>query len=283
MYAAAPSAPWRKRPCSHRAAGRAPGRAYDVDVRPQRAALPPSLAPFVRGIRRHVDVPADEPYLRLPDGALELSLRLDRRGAPVLNVLGPRLGPLEKRTEASREALVVRFRPGGAYPLLGMPISKLLDRVVPLEQLWPAGARALASALVDERSDARAAALQHVLTSRLSAGRFEPSQVVLVRRALRLLGSLDALPDVAALSQRLAVSPRHLRRGFVEVVGIGPKAYLRVLRFQRARRAIRRNPGSPLCRIARAVGYYDEAHMAADFRALAGSTAGALRSATQLA
>lgn len=248
-------------------------------MRTDSVPIAPRLAPYVRSIRLLSNVADGSPYQRLPDGELELQLRRDPHGMPIVNLIGTRLAPLYKRVEASDQVLVLRFRPGGAYPFLGVPMAALTDRVVPLADVWRAGALDLARALGEADDLARFDALGHVLAARLTASPFEPAATLLVRRAVRVLAGLETLPDVTALSARLDVSPRHLRRSFLEMVGLGPKTYLRVLRFQRAHRAVRREPATPLFRIARAAGYYDEAHMAADFRTLSGTTAGALRRA----
>jgi transcriptional regulator GlxA family with amidase domain len=44
----------------------------------------------------------------------------------------------------------------------------------------------------------------------------------------------------------------------------------RILRFQEARRLIEAQPDLALARVASACGYYDQAHLAREFRALAG-------------
>ncbi len=66
-------------------------------------------------------------------------------------------------------------------------------------------------------------------------------------------------------------SPRHLQTRFRAETGLTPKAALRVTRFDRARRRLR--PWTPLAQTAAESGYYDQAHLARDFRDLAGCSA----------
>lgn len=88
-------------------------------------------------------------------------------------------------------------------------------------------------------------------------------------RDLKAVGTaILAAPTVAAMSQATAMSPRTLQRWFARHVGLSPRAWLRLRRFQAAFETL---PGGPiLASHAAAQGYADQAHMARDFRALAG-------------
>jgi AraC-like DNA-binding protein len=77
---------------------------------------------------------------------------------------------------------------------------------------------------------------------------------------------------VRAVAVDLGVSERHLRRVFRETVGMSPKAFTRLARFQRALGAARKDARLSWASIAAAAGYYDQAHLIAEFRAIAGVT-----------
>ncbi|MFI9815424.1 helix-turn-helix domain-containing protein [Saccharothrix variisporea] len=167
-------------------------------------------------------------------------------------VLGPRTrGRYFAGVDAHR--LLVRLRPGLARAVLGVGVRSLVDEVVPLRELWgvsvggPAGLRsALASRLadLDPRSDALvASAAGLVLTS-----------------------------GVAGAAARLHVSERHLRGLFGEAVGLPPKQYARV---ERVRRAVASGGTGGWTRVAAELGYYDQSHLHAEFRATMGVAPGA--------
>jgi AraC-like DNA-binding protein len=78
---------------------------------------------------------------------------------------------------------------------------------------------------------------------------------------------------VKSVAERLGVTARHLRRAFTESVGIGPKEFARTGRLQRAVRMAAAS--KDWARIAADAGYYDQAHLIADFRELVGLTPGA--------
>jgi transcriptional regulator GlxA family with amidase domain len=81
---------------------------------------------------------------------------------------------------------------------------------------------------------------------------------------------------VHAVAVELGVSERHLRRVFREYVGVGPKTFARLIRFHRALGAARAGRHAGWAGIAAAAGYYDQAHLIAEFRAIAGVTPQAL-------
>ena len=75
-----------------------------------------------------------------------------------------------------------------------------------------------------------------------------------------------------AVASDLGVSERHLRRVFREAVGVSPKTFAKLTRFHRALNSAREKDEPAWASIAAAVGYYDQAHLIADFHAIAGTT-----------
>uniref|UniRef100_UPI000DE5303C helix-turn-helix domain-containing protein n=1 Tax=Nonomuraea lactucae TaxID=2249762 RepID=UPI000DE5303C len=90
----------------------------------------------------------------------------------------------------------------------------------------------------------------------------------------RLLGTGGRV-TVSSLAGSLGWSHRHLVARFHDEVGITPKAAARVIRFGRAARMLR--SGTAIADAAAACGFYDQAHMNREFRALGGTTPGQIR------
>jgi len=235
----------------------------------QAVPVPVRLGRFVRSFRLFTDMdalPHAPNYRRLPDGETELSVRFGEAGASA-SVIGTRTAVLEKPSAKSVRALLVRFRLGGAHPFFGRPLSALTDQVVPLEDVWSPAARSQFAAA--SGVDGVAASLLAVLER---GDAYDPASARTVRRALQLIASGRGLPRVPRLAAELGVSERQLRRGFDEVIGLSPKHYLRVVRFRRALRVARAAPSPDWAAIAEEVGYYDQAHLIADFREMSGMT-----------
>ncbi len=196
----------------------------------------------------------------VPDGRPELILNLGQpfeslnngewRTQPRCFLAGQLTGPLLLRAAGPTRILGVRFRPGGAGQLLGIPVEELTDRVVAAGDL---GLRNLARS--SNLSEIECALLH------LERGSEDP----LVDEAARLLSHT---PDVGAAAALLGVSPRQLERRFKARVGMSPKYFARIRRFQRVFPAI--EEGSEWVDAAAACGYYDQAHLIRDFRAFAG-------------
>ncbi|MGI5201924.1 helix-turn-helix domain-containing protein [Spirillospora sp. CA-108201] len=157
--------------------------------------------------------------------------------------------------------------PLGAYTLLGVPMARLTNAAVDLPDLLGREARTLVERLGDTRSwAARFALLDAFLLRRLDSGPVPDREVV---RAWRLLDGDPAVP-VADIAADVGWSRKHLTHRFREQAGLPPKVMARVLRFQRAVGLLQ--DGAGLAEAAFTCGYYDQAHLNRDFRALSGCT-----------
>jgi AraC-like DNA-binding protein len=235
--------------------------------------LPPDLEPFVKRMRVVLDGKDDPPgvYQRLPDGELEVFVRFGH-GRLSGTVVGAHGRALRKPApDGKASTLLVRFRAGSAYPFFGRPLSELADVTVPLRDLWGTAGLGAFERVHDARSGLEAAT--SALRRRLGDP-YSPWAAPAVGRALRRLQRSPQLPTAAQLARDVGASERHLRRAFSEVVGMPPKRFLRVLRFQRALGMARRSADWGV--IVKETGYFDQAHLIADFRALTGTTPGLL-------
>ncbi|NRD47510.1 helix-turn-helix domain-containing protein [Corallococcus exiguus] len=237
------------------------------------------LSRFVQRVRVLWRGPSSGDYVRVPDGTVELVIRVTSTTCDV-HALGPREHVVRKApSEVPPDTLGIQFKPGGAYPFFGLPMSELAHRSLSIDTLWGKadGARLREALAEASSSQARLRTLEAALVDRLHRDDvYEPAAAYLVRRGVRLLSGPGELPRVADLARTLGVSERHLRRAFDEVLGMGPKSYARIVRFQRALQASTGQGARPdWGSIAAGAGYYDQAHLIADFRAVLGTTPGA--------
>lgn len=230
------------------------------------------LTRFVQEVRVITPSPGAATYAvdHLPDGTTSLLFRLLAPGEGDVSVSGPRTRALYKIVPAIPLAIRVVFLPGGAYPFFGVPVGELADRVVRLDDVWGTGATALCDRLLAAPPSDRVPLLERALVDRLRRAPFEPASALVARAAARMLGGGPAA-SIAEVARGLGVSERHLRRTFHATVGIGPKRYARIVRFQRAL-ALGRGSRRTWTDVAREVGYFDQAHLIADFRDLAAAS-----------
>lgn len=160
----------------------------------------------------------------------------------------------------------VHFRPGGAYPFVGMPADELADAHVDLETLWGRSAVELRERLGAAATPAqRFRLLEEALVARLSRA-LVPRGAVGV--ALEHLGRHDA--GVREVAGHVNLSHRRFIEVFRREVGMTPKLFARVRRFQRAMALAQRAAAPDWARLALECGYCDQSHMIRDFLAFSG-------------
>jgi len=237
--------------------------------------------PVEPALRRHVahillyreTIPDGEVFERvLPDGAVRLVFNLaDGSAPPAAGVLGACAAPAIVRLRGRMEGLSVTLRPGAAAALLGVPAGAIADAAVPLDALWRGDAARLLEHLAAATSDAaRVALLQHTLQHRLRAHDTEgPSVAAAALQLIAASGGRRPLREVAAA---VGVGERRLQQIFQAQVGLSPRAANRLARLHGLLRALRTRPTPGWAQAALDAGYYDQSHLANEFRALCGLT-----------
>jgi AraC-like DNA-binding protein len=171
-------------------------------------------------------------------------------------------------TRAHALVVGVHFKPGGAARLLGAPPNTIADDHVALDALWGAHANALRARLCAVSTPReRVHLLEQALLARM------PERAPSGRAVTFALAQLERPgAEVGRVAQELGTSRRRFIEMFTRDVGMTPKRWAMVRRFQRALAAGRRGPSLHWARIALECGYYDQAHMCRDFAALTGLT-----------
>lgn len=173
------------------------------------------------------------------------------------------------------QCLQVDLTPVGARRLLGLPMSELAGRSVPLEDVLGPWARDLPERLEDARSwETRFALVDRALARRLEDA--EPENPA-VTWAFRRLAAAPATESIGGLARELGWSHRRLIARFRDQVGLPPKRVARILRFERLVASLGADPRIDWVRAALTCGYFDQAHMAREVRRLSGLTPTALR------
>jgi AraC-like DNA-binding protein len=160
----------------------------------------------------------------------------------------------------------VQFKRGGAAALLPLPLSELQNVHVPLEDLWGAQAQELRERLLDtSQAPVRVRLLAQALLARAARPRtWRPA----IDFALR---TFEEDPQALAwIADRTGFSERHFRTLFRAHVGLSPKQYCRLRRLRSLVRHIPKGTKPAWASLAQRVGYYDQAHLANEFRALTG-------------
>ncbi|MFE2376734.1 helix-turn-helix domain-containing protein [Streptomyces sp. NPDC059398] len=231
----------------------------------------PALRPWIAD----VTLPRPDralPLVHLPDAATALVYRRTGPGTGELRVVGPRSRASYHPGKELPMCVRARLRAGAARSLFGVPVSELRDRAVPLTDLW-GGRAAVLERRLGELTGAEPVlrCIEAALLESLHGG--TDPRAPLIREAVDALSGTGE--RVAALARRLSVSERHLRELFTDRIGLAPKRFARI---QRVRTVLAGAGSAQWAGLASDTGYYDQSHMAGDFRTLMGVSPAAFRS-----
>ncbi|MEP7076886.1 MAG: helix-turn-helix domain-containing protein [Acidobacteriota bacterium] len=172
---------------------------------------------------------------------------------------------------AAREELCVigvHFKPGGAFPFLGLPASDLADTHVDLDILWGPLAGLLRERLCEARTSAeRFHLIEEALLNRLGHG-FEHHHAI--PAALNMFTNNHGGPVVREAAKHLELSQRRFIQIFKTEIGMTPKLFNRIQRFQKTRLLIDSDPSPDWASLAIDLGYFDQSHLINEFREFSG-------------
>lgn len=250
----------------------------------------PPLGDVVDHLWSLSDAPSHARERIVPTGTIELVINLHEdafriyepvtgrerrfRGAIASGCYG---AAFEIDTRAHALVLGVHFKPGGAARLLGVPPGALANSHVGLDDLWGHRATELRERLCEAPSlRQRIELLEQALIARLLQ---RPHRRPAVRAGLAALDRPGV--EVGHVAGMLGLSRRRFIEVFTEDVGMTPKRYSMVRRFQRALALAVRSPPAAWAQTALECGYCDQAHLCRDWAELTGLSPGefvALRS-----
>ena len=167
----------------------------------------------------------------------------------------------------------LRLTPVAAHRILGLSMHELANRTVALADLLPETSE-LSERLHETPSwQTRFELVEQLLLRRLAQSQAPAREVVWSWEELR---RTSGRVPIAALADDVGWSHRRLIARFREQVGLGPKTVARIMRFDRAAKALRSST-TELADVAFDSGYFDQAHMNREFQALGGTTPRAFR------
>ncbi len=168
-------------------------------------------------------------------------------------------------TEEQFAVLGVHFKPGGAFPFFKPPAGEVRNQHVALADLWGARAGELRERLLAAPTpEAKFRVLETILLAQLAR---PLARHPAVNFALR---HLPRARSMAAVTEQIGLSQRRFIQLFDAQVGLTPKLYARVQRFQQVLRLIRRQTQIDWTEVALQCGYFDQAHFSHDFKAFSG-------------
>jgi AraC-like DNA-binding protein len=196
-------------------------------------------------------------------------------GAGVAAIAGLRSHHVVIDTGRVSSVMGVVFRPGAARAFLAAPAVDFSDQAIQLDLIW---GRRSADQLLDRLREARTAEtrlriVEEALIDRMQTFRQKHLPMhPIMKCALHVFGSARHIRTVADVSREIGWSRRWLSHAFAEQVGMTPKRYCRLVRFQDVVRETASQRSVDWASIASAGGFCDQAHLVHEFRAFSGLT-----------
>jgi AraC-like DNA-binding protein len=220
----------------------------------------------------------------LPEGTFELLINLREEPRHTFHaenlacaatfrgswIAGMHLQPVVIDTAPDSSMMGVHFRPGGAAALLGLPASELSDRIVELDTIWGPDSCFLRERLIEAIEPAeKFKYLEKFLLRRADNRLAENSSLA---HAIRIFQSAPESVSVRRVAAEIGWSHKHLITTFQSSVGVSPKQFSRVQRFQKAVRTLQLSNSTALAEVALSCGYYDQPHFNSEFKTFSGLT-----------
>jgi AraC-like DNA-binding protein len=219
----------------------------------------------------------------LPAGTAQLVIRLHQdpiqlfdddgqlQGKQQLGVMrGATSRPAIVETQPKSSVVGIHFRPAGPSLFFRDPLNWLTNLRASPEDVWGPGLRSLRDQLLEQTSpDAIFDAVEVALLRRMIC----PSpQFKAVLMAADQFAADPRTARVKETVQRTGYSPKQFIKLFEQHVGLTPKLFCRLLRFQSALDQINGQAAIDWAKTAADRGYYDQSHLIRDFREFAGMT-----------
>ncbi|HVR38639.1 MAG TPA: helix-turn-helix domain-containing protein [Thermoanaerobaculia bacterium] len=203
-------------------------------------APPARLAPFIRCFWSLSGAHDGGAERILPDGSFELIVhrgdpfRQNGASQPRAMLMGEIRRHVIVQPSGAADVIGVRFRAGGASPFFRFPMSEARDQIVSLDI--------------------------HSIADVIEQPLYLPRHLELARAAVAEIRRTNGTIRVRELALRMGATERTLTRAFLEVVGVGPKQFARLVRFHASLHS------------DDTLAFYDQSHHIHEFRAIAGVT-----------
>lgn len=175
------------------------------------------------------------------------------------------------------DILGVKFKPLGIAKITGISMEYMADRIIPAEDIWGNELESICDQMQSANSLENSIA---ILESFLLKKYLKTSlhyRIDHVRDAILLIDRSKGILNVKTLRHQTNTTRKTLERAFLNYVGLMPKLYCEIVRFNNAKYLMDNNPSFSVNHIAFEAGYYDNSHLSSDFKRFSGLTPTAYR------
>lgn len=168
------------------------------------------------------------------------------------------------------EMFVIQFKPTGAFPFLHIPIDKLNGQVVPAEEIVGTEINSLRQTLLEAEDNVeKFQAAEDWLNGRFIADKMPPASILELVEKIKKAPALTA-SELTQLIQSYPYSQKHLINQFKKYLGLTPKYFQRIFRFNEILAKIYQKQTLSWTQISYDCGYTDQSHFIKEFRHFSG-------------
>lgn len=200
---------------------------------------------------------SDQTFFILPDGAVDVVLAVGDT-ARRWDVFGTTTSRTELPLDVGNHYLGIRFKPGQSRHFMNVLTSDLTDAVQPAQGLFVTDVCEMAESMAVDRMLTQ---LDGLLLNHLKHRSPQDSRIDCV---VRHIEATQGMVPIAQLAEMFGKSRRQFERDFSGVVGLSPKLFAQIVRFQRASNLLTHSSW-PLVQIAMELGFSDQSHFTHEF------------------
>jgi AraC-like DNA-binding protein len=237
---------------------------------------------FVEYILHYEDYnPAHPKEKILPDGGIDLIIDLTEESKTIFNNEDySRFRTIKKgwisgvRKEfitigASHQAMIViRFKPGRAFPFFKFPLSELTDKIIELDEIWNSRFLHLRDKLINFTNPNKRVETVESFLLKISKNKLDICKSV--DFTIDELSRKESSVKIKELADKIGYSHKHFVHLFEQKVGITPKYYSRIMKFQQAVMSLERQKNVDWFDLAYQCAYYDQSHFVNEFKRFSG-------------
>jgi AraC-like DNA-binding protein len=183
---------------------------------------------------------------------------------------GVRTEPITIPSGNGAAMMVISFKKGMAAPFFPFPMEEIRDSVVDADLVWGSEFGDLRERLLETKDIARRFQLVEDFLMRSFGSRLALNPCVSF--AVSEMANNPDRVSIARMNARIGYSQKHFTDIFRRQIGVTPKAYLKIMRFQKAVRTIDAAAEIDWPAVANECGFYDQAHFINDFKHFSGFT-----------
>ncbi|MFW6287451.1 MAG: AraC family transcriptional regulator [bacterium] len=212
----------------------------------------------------------------VPDACIDIIFHIDRETRDYYSLLvGMMQSPLVAIHEFNKiQTFGIRFYPGGLYPLLRDDLSIITDKAIVLADIMGFIDKEIGEKIASADSIYSMLNIANNYFSRLLEGNKVENHNL--KNILHNIYISSGNIDIKQLSSVVDLSSRQVRRIFNNWVGLTPKAFCRVIRFQNTLKFLKSSGSKSIVDTAIDNGFFDQSHLINDFKDFTGTTPGEL-------